>query len=86
MIVKVNQKHINTGKRNNSEKCPLAIALNDTTGIKWSVGLTSCSPGEGYIMKKMFFLPLRAIQFIKDFDNRKITKPFEFELTINEEK
>lgn len=77
--IKVEQRHIDTGKRGNACNCPLAIALTEITGqeLKIAVGAVWMD-GKGIVG----YLPTTAFDFYRDFDLRRKVEPIEFEIEL----
>ena len=75
LVVKVTQKHIDTGLRGRCWLCPIAFALKDLTGKNWRVHNDAV-----YYEDLEIPLPWSAISFIKCFDEGLRVEPFEFEL------
>ena len=88
MKIKVEQKHIENGRRLSPSRCPLALAIRDHYGRKSfqtfhvNVGtrvaslwdFTDANPHAVYA------LPREAQTFAERFDCHKSVEPFEFEL------
>ena len=41
--VPLTQEHINKGRQAIHDKCPIALALKDHTGVRWSVSSYNCT-------------------------------------------
>jgi hypothetical protein len=77
MIVKVTQKHIAEGERNNYMACPVARALRETLGLDDGVGVS----GEHIIIGNRSYNPPQSVRdFVDAFDRDYGVDPFEFEL------
>ncbi len=80
MQITVTQEHINEGKRLDCEKCPIALALSEATGLSWSAGMmlmeASSTPPQ------VFPAPQSCIRFMGRFDEGigEAVKPFTFEI------
>lgn len=75
----VTQNHIKRGRRNNSNYCPIALALKETLGLKTVSVSDGVRFGGGYEGLRVR-LPLKARKFIEAFDDKKLVKPFSFTL------
>lgn len=92
MIIKITEQDIEAGKRNDCEKCPIALALNrafeNPKGFTISVcedfvELFAVGDSEGNLY---FNLPANAQEFVFDFDNMEENErpePFSFRLDKN---
>jgi hypothetical protein len=67
MIINVTASHITKGKRGNSEKCPVGLALAEH-------GLNV-----GYV-KMSYETKLLVYGFMEDFDKQREVQPFSFEV------
>lgn len=78
MRIKVTQDHIDQGERNNSEGCPVFLALHDVFGDRVSSvnGESACIDGAE------INLPAKVFDFVRRFDRKKDVIPFEFELEV----
>lgn len=77
MKIKVEQRHINEGKISRCQECPVALAIQEQTGVKVSVyPMTGVFFGSGVIIP----LPPIAQHFIGCFDYGVDVRPFEFDL------
>ena len=84
MTITVEQEHIEKGKMNECERCPIALAITSVTGCwahvrHYAVDLDT-DHGKTWCM-----LPKEAIRFIKKFDNKLRVEPFSFELDVGKE-
>lgn len=85
MKIQVTQQDIDCGLSRNGQKCPIALALNRTTGKYFNVGLleildlTNRGP-----YNKYYKSPLEVQLFIAQFDNKMSVKPFAFEFNERE--
>ena len=83
MRVNVTQKDIDEGVRRSSCECPIALALKRVTQAPYITvghsyarwGAAMRDPGVKY-----GWFPSTASQFVADFDNDGVGKPFSFEL------
>jgi hypothetical protein len=76
MLIKVTEDHIENGRRHETCRCPIALAIKEATGCSnVSVGQQSATIGV-----YTHILPKEAGDFVRDFDHRKKVVPFEFEL------
>jgi hypothetical protein len=81
MLICVTQEHIQRGEEGSITGCPIALALNEATGMGWGVGSTQAHLLNGQTIVNHVNLPLTATDFIFRFDNALVEtlKPFEFE-------
>lgn len=80
MKIKVEQKHIDAGRRMDGRECPVALAM--TEQMKMPIAVMGFSYGylvDGYT-REVFRMPEEARARVHDFDNGKGMQPFEFEL------
>lgn len=77
MIIKVEQRHIDAGFRHRCQECPIAMAIQEATGVKVSVYPIS---GVYFGNKVIIPIPWEAAKFIGDFDAGLDVRPFEFDL------
>lgn len=90
ITVNVTQKHIANGQRNKCSQCPVALAVAERLHLpipdsRWDNRL-------GVTDKYVFFykesiqsdLPVKAMQFVCNFDDRKPVAPFSFWLNVPE--
>lgn len=80
MIIKVEQKHIDKGERDNCDKCPIALAMKDAGFHKPMVRLTSLHWFENEKAKKVIS-PDCCIFFVGRFDIGDHVEPFEFQIS-----
>lgn len=81
MKVSVTQDHIAVGVPKKSSSCPIALALQETTGAtKVSVGTYTCSWEETNGDHFRANLPMEAENFVRSFDLGNKMKPFSFEV------
>ena len=80
MRISVTQKHIDSGVRGSCSSDPLALAMREA-------GLEKPHVGPTYITWRKSFrdyseeTPEDVLQFMEQFDNGGISRPFEFELS-----
>lgn len=74
----VNQTHIDHGRPGTCTLCPIALAIQEATGIQ-QVGVNIV---EVRIDGKYFDLPREVTEFINQFDAGGSVEPFEFELCL----
>ena len=74
-LIKVQQKHIQKGVVCSHNRCPIALAIADTTDI-------AVSDREVRIGFTRIQLSRSAFRFIGRFDSEKPVKPFNFKLDI----
>jgi len=96
LSVKITQKHINKGIRNNGEYCPIALALKEQYKLRnkqyWfvsSIAANICKEAHSRFNNSMLYhkrysLPSIAKNFLDDFDIGKLVKPIIFELKVEE--
>ena len=83
LLIKVGQKHIDDGIPLSCSVCPIALAIDETTGKFATVGNSLCSISEQDIDTMMNIeLPRSAQRFIRRFDNGQPVKPFNFYLIL----
>lgn len=80
MKIKVTQKHIDNGFKNNCWRCPIALAIEEQLINKSFTVASSTIRIQGNVIN----LPYEACNFIRKFDNGLPVEPFEFELDYNE--
>jgi hypothetical protein len=79
----VSQHHIDNGMQGVPNGCPLALSLEDATGLKWRVGPYRIS---SYDLERPFDASLhcptpKAVEvWIRAFDRGEEVKPFQFEI------
>ena len=78
MIIKVLKEDIRKGKRQNAQYCPIARAIKRKTK-RGDVMVDSRRVMFGWMT---FEMPVRAENFIMNFDAGKPVKPFQFELEV----
>lgn len=83
MIIKVTQKHIDNGVKNNCEACPVALAMKDKgmRDIRVMPNMFECiefTSKAGLIHLRD--MPNKVMEFVAKFDTGKKVKPFEFRL------
>lgn len=82
MIIKVTEEDIKLGVKEDSCKCPVALAMRRITKKQCSVGIAwitviSLNP----YSDKTYFVPKKVENFIAAFDKGEKVEPFEFELS-----
>jgi len=84
MKITVTQKHINVGEPRRAYCCPVALALWEATGYRFSIGTsTAC---RRVAIASQIILPDSARHFISDFDGGKLAiEPFSFEFDFTPE-
>jgi hypothetical protein len=75
MRIVITQKDIDTGIKGNIWHCPIAKALTRAFKKLYVVGGVTYRE---YLTEERLPLPLKACNFIGDFDNGKSVKPFHF--------
>ena len=81
LSVRVTQDDINKGKPGNEYFCPIALALRKQGHERVSVVDGYATLGRN---KDMYILPHKAREFVNDFDDCFIVKPFSFSACILE--
>ena len=66
--IKVTQRHIDNGKRGDSMRCPIGLALEDAGGAG--------------VMFPLESLPEVAQNFVRDFDAGRYVAPFQFIMEV----
>lgn len=89
MKVEVTQKHIDSGVKNNTCLCPIALAIRDKNKgnaivTSHEVETTSDSWTSDTLIVTRWLLPTKAMAFINKFDSNMSVEPFEFELIRND--
>jgi hypothetical protein len=81
VIINVTQSNIDNGTPKDLTSCPIAIALYNQTGDRWSVGTLTYWQWNRSERKK---LPREAVQFVASFDSKGKggVEPFSFEVDI----
>jgi hypothetical protein len=90
MKIQVTQDHINAGKKEDCQKCPIALAIaeaipNIHVSVFGKLSSVCNAPAEfrqAYIRLDGigYRLPQEASDFIDDFDYSREVRPFEFKL------
>ncbi len=78
MIIQVTEDHIRLGKRSNSTRCPVALAVRDILPAAKILGTILIV--ETPWLK--IHLPKKVTKFVEDFDHFRPVEPFSFELQI----
>lgn len=81
-IIRAENRHIFDGKAQNCNRCPIALALLEVTGLPFKVLenriLISRNEFFDYADIKTIPLPYSARYFVTDFDGGSKVYPFEF--------
>lgn len=77
MRILVTQKHIDRASHS-CRTCPVALALEDATGVSWSVNGTHARRGEDMLDQHQR-LPDKVREWISTYDGGHEVKPFHFE-------
>jgi hypothetical protein len=80
-LIKVEQRHIDQGRRHNCNYCPVALAIKDTISPDYTKRV-SVSPFDVGIGGRQFYLPFELTEFIQRFDRLGVAEPIEFELDL----
>lgn len=75
--VRVLKRHIEAGEPATCDRCPIALALNEATGLHWEVGEYKAIAKE---LSCYFDVPVEARFFVEDFDRGETVEPFSFEM------
>ena len=75
-IINITAKDIKNGKRQDCSACPIALAATRAFKIKMGCGAMILSGDE--VKTPNYYLPIKAMRFIKDFDGGKTVAPFKF--------
>ena len=83
-IVSVKAKHIKKGRPSRSTSCPVALALKEAGFRRVDVGeldmsVTQPKPGQ---YSRTLPNPRSVTRFVRNFDQHKKVKPFNFKLTL----
>lgn len=82
--VQVTQKHIEKGARNNSGKCPIALALRSIGATRVGVGGALCRFRIEGAKHELVRLPKKARDFVENFDDGNPVRPFRFTINVPE--
>lgn len=74
MKISVTQQHIDRGLKGSCSSDPIALACLDAGMKKPLVGPYVISDNH----EKEYYVPVEALQFMKDFDNDRLVHPFDF--------
>jgi hypothetical protein len=78
--IKVRQRHINAGEPTLMHKCPIALAIQEATGLQSDVVGVE---GEDILINGVHYSSPRSVtDFIDAFDNERVVFFFEFELPL----
>lgn len=77
--VKVTQEHIDKGIPSDLCNCPIALAMKDNFTFVEINGNVRCAKNE--TIYRGLLGPI-TLKFIKDFDNGREVKPFEFDIEL----
>lgn len=89
MTINVTQHHIDIGKQQSLDFCPVALAIKDVVGFPWVLvspgvvflgGVIECMRLMG--LDKRMPLPEIASRFVEAFDEGDPVAPFQFELEV----
>ena len=78
MKIEVTAAHIEQGIAFSCENCPVALALREATGDRWSADTAVLIRDDG----AMNVTPDAVARFIGDFDHFHTVEPFSFNLEI----
>ncbi len=83
--VRVTETHIKEGRRCVSFACPITKALNEATALNtWFVGDVYAYNNNNNRDMTTVTLPRAAQRFVRNFDDGKVVKPFNFVLRVYE--
>jgi hypothetical protein len=85
MIIHITQKHIDSGTRTSSDRCPVALALSEATGREWLVTrrwLCHASPLRANGWGTDISTPTLVATKIRDYDRSGVMETFSFELEV----
>jgi hypothetical protein len=78
-LIRVTQKHIDEGEPFQAELCPIALALKETLGVRWTVNnYTAWRTSDPIGSRSAHELSASAEKFIRDFDAGHPVEPFSF--------
>ena len=77
MKINVTLKHISEGKPNCAPWCPIALAIQEATGLPGSVGCTIY-----FVDNRAYMSSPEMKQFVDRFDRGLPVEPFTFEVPI----
>lgn len=80
MLIRLTQDHINLGRQCESDRCPVALAIQDA-GVPCQVGVFSIYGPAGSTYWRVS-QPESVQQFRQDFDDGVFVEPFEFEFEV----
>lgn len=83
MKIKVEWRHIHSGKRCKCEECPVALAISEATGRNARVYFSKAFIFSGGVIPDYIYFPAGVADWIYDYDRMKKVYPFEFELPWN---
>ena len=94
MKIQVKQDHIDRGKREHCQKCPIALAISEAfpgTQVSVFARIRNTIIDDGDFVYRAYvridaigrILPDSVSQFIDDFDFLRPVQPFEFDLNYN---
>lgn len=86
MLVTVTQQDIDKGRKGSPTECPIALALQRSTGNVWAVSTIDAVPTSTPIMARIanatVALPASARSFVGAFDCGLNAEPFSFHLEM----
>lgn len=77
MKIKIEQKHIDKGRRYNAKLCPIALAMKDVLGDGCMASRDTL-----YRYNERFNTPQCVVEFMRNYDAGWKVEPMEFELNI----
>lgn len=80
ITVEVTQADIDEGERGHCAQCPIAKAMERTTGEVWHVTLFGAFPRDRYVPTAQ--IPSKVQEFILAFDRGEPVTPFTFTLEV----
>lgn len=80
MLIQVTEEHIKNGEKGSCSACPIALAIQEATGLDCTVGGPSLTLYFPLGMYKQIALPDECTLFIINYDSGIAEEPFSFEL------
>lgn len=84
MRFKVEEKHLQRGRKVSHDACPLALVIGDKTGLYVSVCAITIQLWDDTGMVWKCLTPWQLVEFINRFDRDKAVELIEFELDCDE--
>jgi hypothetical protein len=77
-LIDVTQEHIDKGRKFNAQRCPISLAIKESTGKNNTVGIGGATLYRNFFADGRYELPLSARLFIINFDGDRSVEPFSF--------